>query len=208
MNIKELIFNKLLLCLVIFVIGSSFVFAYNLTFVDVSYSSTGDSACIFKLNNKTVVVYEKDSMRIDGVIIYVKNVYAVNSKNNSDACDFMVNAMSTEKRGIIRAEDRIAETMERNTTCLEDESDLLDGEKILLFTKEQYDEYREILDNVSDVEEEVEVEEIIAEEEEIVEVDEPVLEIMDIGVVEVIPEEEPVVEEFSLFDWFLGLFIY
>lgn len=59
--------------------------------LDVSVGETeDDSACIFEINGKTVVINRRDKETYDGVTIWVKEVYAVNSKDKaSDKCEFI-----------------------------------------------------------------------------------------------------------------------
>lgn len=62
-----------------------------ITLVDVSIGATKDeSACIFKINGKTIVVNRHQTETYDDVTIYVQEVYATNTEaQDQDKCKFM-----------------------------------------------------------------------------------------------------------------------
>ena len=63
----------------------------SIKLMDVSIGETeDDSACIFEINGKTIVVNRREKETYDGITIWVKEVYAVNSKDKaSDRCEFI-----------------------------------------------------------------------------------------------------------------------
>lgn len=64
-----------------------------------------DSACIFKVNGKTVVVDRRDKVTVDGITIYVQEVYPVNSESKSgDRCEFMYSGGEKSKETEIKEE--------------------------------------------------------------------------------------------------------
>ena len=91
-----------LLCLVLSVVLIPSIYAVTIAaeetiegtsikLLDVSIGETEEeSACIFEINGKIVVVNRREKETYDGVTIWVKEVYAVNSKDKaSDRCEFI-----------------------------------------------------------------------------------------------------------------------
>ena len=84
----------------------------SIKLIDVSTGDTeADSACIFKVNGKTVVVDRRDKVTVDGITIYVQEVYPVNSESKTgDRCEFMYSGMDEEEETEIQ-EEIIGETV-------------------------------------------------------------------------------------------------
>ena len=63
----------------------------EITFIDVTLGDTiEDSACIFEVNGKTVVIDRREKETVDGVTIYVQEVYPVNTESQeNDRCEFL-----------------------------------------------------------------------------------------------------------------------
>ncbi len=71
----------------------------SIELIDVSTGDTEeDSACIFKVNGKTVVVDRRDKVTVDGITIYVQEVYSVNSESKTgDRCEFIYSGLNDEE---------------------------------------------------------------------------------------------------------------
>ncbi len=90
--------------LILFLIGilmcSAVVIAAEQTIqlIDVSTGDTKeDSACIFKVNGKTVVVDRREKVTVDGITIYVQEVYPVNTESKQgDRCEFIYSGIEEE----------------------------------------------------------------------------------------------------------------
>ena len=84
----------------------------SIKLIDVSTGDTeADSACIFKVNGKTVVVDRRDKVTVDGITIYVQEVYPVNSESKTgDRCEFIYSGMEEEEETEIQ-EEIIGETV-------------------------------------------------------------------------------------------------
>lgn len=69
-------------------------------FVDVSVgASEKDSSCIFKVNGKTVVVDWHETEVVDGITIFVKNIYPVNTAAaDQDKCEFLYSSSLSSKK--------------------------------------------------------------------------------------------------------------
>lgn len=70
----------------------------SIELIDVSTGDTeADSACIFKVNGKTVVVDRRDKVTVDGITIYVQEVYPVNSESKTgDRCEFIYSGLNDD----------------------------------------------------------------------------------------------------------------
>lgn len=94
----------IILFLVGIILFSTLTFAgeQTVTLIDVSIGDTQeDSACIFKVNGKTVVVDRRDKVTVDGIMIYVQEVYAVNSESKTgDRCEFIYSGLNEEETKI------------------------------------------------------------------------------------------------------------
>jgi hypothetical protein len=67
----------------------------EITLIDVS--ADGQS-CIFSVYGKTIVVDKRDKQTVEGVTIYVQDVYPVNSEaQNADRCKFMYSGVAEQK---------------------------------------------------------------------------------------------------------------
>ena len=84
----------------------------SIKLIDVSTGDTeADSACIFKVNGKTVIVDRRDKVTVDGITIYVQEVYPVNSESKTgDRCEFMYSGMDEKEKTEIQ-EEIIGETV-------------------------------------------------------------------------------------------------
>ncbi|MBI5002538.1 hypothetical protein HZC31_04075 [Candidatus Woesearchaeota archaeon] len=110
--------RKIKSALILFLIGiltvSTIALAaeQSIVLIDVSTGDTQeDSACIFKVNGKTVVVDRRDKVTVDGITIYVQEVYPVNSESKTgDRCEFIYSGMEEEKESEIK-EEIIGETV-------------------------------------------------------------------------------------------------
>ncbi len=96
---KALIYSLLLLILISQVYALSVEVQEDtdeddIQFVDVS--ADGES-CIFKVHGKTVVVDRRDKATIEGVTIYVQEVYPVNNEaQDTDRCKFMYTGIAQD----------------------------------------------------------------------------------------------------------------
>jgi hypothetical protein len=63
----------------------------QIEFIDVTVGDTKeDSACIFEVNGKTVVIDRREKETVDGITIYVQEVYPVNTETQeNDRCEFL-----------------------------------------------------------------------------------------------------------------------
>ena len=105
---KQVKYSVLILFLVSILVSTTLTFAaeQSIVLIDVSTGDTeADSACIFKVNGKTVVVDRRDKVTVDGITIYVQEVYPVNSESKlGDRCEFIYSGMGEEKETEIKQE--------------------------------------------------------------------------------------------------------
>ncbi len=98
---KQQKYSVVTLFLIGILMSSTLVFAaeQSIELIDVSTGDTeADSACIFKVNGKTVVVDRRDKVTIDGITIYVQEVYPVNSESKTgDRCEFIYSGLNEEE---------------------------------------------------------------------------------------------------------------
>lgn len=76
-------------------------------FVDVSVGdSEKESSCIFKVNGKTVVADWHETVTVDGITIFVKNIYPTHSATQEqDRCEFLYSSSlssSSEKESLLK----------------------------------------------------------------------------------------------------------
>lgn len=79
--------------------------AETIEFLDVTVAdSEKDSSCIFKVNGKTVVVDWHETVTVDDITIFVKNIYPVNTgTEDKDQCEFLYSAAgSSEKESLLQ----------------------------------------------------------------------------------------------------------
>src|SRR3989338_2871675 len=110
---KQVKYSVLILFLVSILASTTILAAeQSIELIDVSTGDTeADSACIFKVNGKTVVVDRRDKVTVDGITIYVQEVYPVNSESKTgDRCEFMYSGMDEEEETEIQ-EEIIGETV-------------------------------------------------------------------------------------------------
>lgn len=70
-----------------------------------------DYACIFSINGKTVVVDKKESVTVDGITIYVQDVYSANTgSQDKDKCKFFYSfSEKTEQKESSLKKEQIGE---------------------------------------------------------------------------------------------------
>ena len=78
----------------------------EITFIDVTVGDTiEDSACIFEINGKTVVIDRREKETVDGITIYVQEVYPVNTEaQENDRCEFLY---SVAEENVENVEDAV-----------------------------------------------------------------------------------------------------
>lgn len=83
--------------------------------------SKEDSGCIFDVNGETVVVDRRDTKTVNGMTIYVQEVYAVNTEaKDKDTCAFLYYVVGESKKNKTK-ELVVDETMEVNTITIGNE---------------------------------------------------------------------------------------
>jgi hypothetical protein len=105
-------------------------------------SSKQESGCIFDVNGITAVVDYHDTQTVNGVTIYVQDVYAVNSQaQDKDNCAFLYYLVGTPEQK--EASDlEVDESMKVNTATVGDEE-----VEFLLTSRTEYDELVEEQEN-------------------------------------------------------------
>ncbi len=95
----------------------------QITFIDVTVGDTKEeSACIFEVNGKTVIVNRREKETVDGITIYVQEVYPVNTEEQkNDRCEFLYS---------IKEENNEEEDDKNNEEAVKKE---VIGEKIINF---------------------------------------------------------------------------
>ena len=100
--------SSVLILFLVSILASATILAaeQSIVLIDVSTGDTeADSACIFKVNGKTVAVDRRDKVTVDGITIYVQEVYPVNSESKlGDRCEFIYSGMGEEKETEIKQE--------------------------------------------------------------------------------------------------------
>ncbi len=118
----------------------TFAAEQSLQLIDVSTGDTQeDSACIFKINGKTVVVDRREKVTVDGIMIYVLEVYPVNTESKQgDRCEFIYSGMEEEKETKIEQEiigEKVVQfyfgTPEEQTESTEEVEEQEDTEKTI-----------------------------------------------------------------------------
>lgn len=103
--INKILFALFSFSLVVVLVPS--LLAETVQFVDVSVGdSEKESSCIFKINRKTVVVDWHETVTVDDITIFVKNIYPTHSATQEqDRCEFLYSSSlssSSEKESLLK----------------------------------------------------------------------------------------------------------
>lgn len=107
----------------------------DITLIDVS--ADGQS-CIFNVNGKTIVVDKRDKQTVEGVTIYVQDVYPVNSEaQNTDRCKFMYSGVAEQEDENPVKQTTIGETIINFMLGKRDEQGIITEQNVEIIVEQQ-----------------------------------------------------------------------